>query len=188
MQPITFMNDRQKYRLLIALVLGLALLNVALLLWFGPFRHGRREGQRPGERLTFLTRQLDFTEEQRQQYHALRERYFVQRRTLAEGIRPMRKHFFGQLSDTTTSDSVLLVQAQQYHTQLARIDLLTLRHFQQVAVICTPEQRIKLATIVQTLPQAAAWNNRRSGPAGRRQERLNQEGPGQERPGQESSN
>jgi Spy/CpxP family protein refolding chaperone len=177
------MNDRRKYRLLITLVLGLALLNVALLLWFGPFRHSHREGHRPGERLTFLTRQLNFTKNQQQQYHTLRERYFVQRRIVAEGVRPLRKRFFGQLSDTTASDSALLTQAQQYHTQLARIDLLTLRHFQQVAAICTPEQRKKLATIVQTLPQTAAWSNRRPGPAGRRQERLNQE-----RTDQKSSN
>jgi Spy/CpxP family protein refolding chaperone len=163
------MNDRQKYRLLIGLVLGLAILNVALLFWFGPFRHGHRDGFRPNERRAFLTRQLDFTEHQRQQYNELRERYFTERRSLAEGIRPMRKRFFGQLSDTTASDSALLAQAQTYHTQLARIDLLTLRHFQQVAAICTPEQRKKLANIVRTLPQAAAWNNRRAGPAGRQQ-------------------
>jgi Spy/CpxP family protein refolding chaperone len=158
------MNDRYKYRLLVALVLGLALLNIALLFWFGPFRHGHREGRHTGERLPFLTRQLDFTEDQRQQYNALRKSYFVDRRALAETIRPMRKHFFSQISDTTKSDSALLEQARTYHNRLAQIDLLTLRHFQQVAVICTPAQREKLSQIVRTLPQAAAGNNRRPGP------------------------
>jgi Spy/CpxP family protein refolding chaperone len=157
------MNDRYKYRLLVALVLGLALLNIALLFWFGPFRHGHREGRHAGERLPFLTRQLNFTEDQQQQYNTLRKSYFVERRALAETVRPLRKHFFSQLSDTIRSDSALLEQARTYHNRLAQIDLLTLRHFQQIATICTPAQREKLSQIVRTLPQAAARNSRRPG-------------------------
>lgn len=157
------MNERKKYRLLIGLVIGLALLNAALLFWIsplGPGRSGRWRGQ--NERRTYLAKQLNFTDVQREQYEALRERYFTQRRALWDSIRPVRKRFFEQLDDTIRADADMIRQAQQFHNQLARVDVLTLRHFQQVSRICTPEQRQKLHNIVGDLGMGNNRNGRRS--------------------------
>lgn len=159
------MNERKKYRLLIGLVIGLVLLNAALLFWIsplGPGRSGRWRSQ--NERRTYLARQLDFTDVQRERYEGLRARYFTQRRTLSDSMRPVRKQFFEQLDDTARTDADLLRQAQTFHNQLAQIDLLTLRHFQQVAKICTPEQRIKLRNIVGNLGTGSNRTGRRFGP------------------------
>ncbi|GAB3497460.1 hypothetical protein GCM10027341_17580 [Spirosoma knui] len=154
------MNDPRKFRLLIGLIIGLVLLNVALLAWFGPLRQGR-VWRGAGERGLYLSRQLNFSDEQRERYQALRQRYFEQRQKLNEQVRPERREFFEQVYDTTKTDAELLTQAQEYHTQLAQLDVITLRHFQQVATICTPEQREKLRKIVSEMPSRGNWEGRR---------------------------
>ncbi|WP_185716182.1 Spy/CpxP family protein refolding chaperone [Larkinella knui] len=143
------MNDRNRLRMLIGIIIALVVLNAGLLtwMWLGSQRH-----HRDGDGRSYLSKTLGFSEEQRAKYRAMRQRHFQTIRPLLDSMRQERKRFFGQVSDSTQTDAVLMQQARQMGEKTARLDVLTLRHFQQVSALCTPEQRQKLRQVLAERP------------------------------------
>ncbi|GAA4398970.1 hypothetical protein GCM10023187_10180 [Nibrella viscosa] len=155
------MNETKRYRLMVGIIVGLALLNLALLVWM--YLAPRQQTRRTDRRL-FLSRELNFSEEQRKQYRALRDEHFKIIRPMLEEIHESRKRFFQQVNDTTLTDAQLQQQAEQLETKLAQIDVKTFRHFQQVRALCTPEQRARLTEVLARFP--ARWFSGRAGQGG----------------------
>ncbi|GAB3315362.1 hypothetical protein GCM10027299_04460 [Larkinella ripae] len=144
------MNDRKRYRLLVGIIVALVLLNAGLMgwMWFGPRSH--REGR--GDGRSYLSRTLGFSEEQRTEYRAMRQRHFQTIKPLLDSLRQERRRFFEQVSDSAQTDAQLMQQARQLEEKNARLDVLNLRHFQQVSALCTPEQRQKLKQVLAERP------------------------------------
>lgn len=145
------MNDRNKVRMLIGIIVALVLLNAGLLtwMWLGSQRHGR-DGH--GDGRSYLSKTLGFSEEQRTKYRAMRQNHFKTIRPLLDSMRLERKRFYEQVSDSTQTDAVLMQQARQIEEKNARLDVLNLRHFQKVSALCTPEQRKKLQQVLAERP------------------------------------
>lgn len=154
-------EEKKRYRLLVGIIVGLALLNLGLLAWM---YLAPRQQARPTERRLFLSRELKFSEEQRKQYRSLREGHFKAIQPMLEEIHENRKRFFQQVNDTTLTDAQLQQQAEQLEVKLAKIDVMTFRHFQQVRALCTPEQRAQLAEVLARFP--ARWFSGRAGQGG----------------------
>ncbi|GAA4451239.1 hypothetical protein GCM10023189_13000 [Nibrella saemangeumensis] len=156
------MNETKRDRLMVGIIVGLALLNLALLAWMylAPQQQKRRTDRR-----LFLSQELNFSEEQRKQYRTLREEHFNAIRPMLEEIHESRKAFFQQINDTTLTDAQLLQQAEQLEIKLARVDVMTFRHFQEVRQLCTPDQREKLTEVLARFP--ARWFSGRAGQGGR---------------------
>ncbi|MGV3558021.1 Spy/CpxP family protein refolding chaperone [Larkinella arboricola] len=144
------MNDQKRYRLLVGIIVALILLNAGLMawMWFGPGRH--REGR--GDGRTYLSKTLGLSDEQRTVYRAMRQKHFQTIRPLLDSLRQERRRFFALVDDSTQTDGQLMLRARQLEEKNARLDVLTLRHFQQVSALCTPEQRNKLKQVLAERP------------------------------------
>lgn len=151
-------TPRSRYnRVLVGLVAALALLNVALVawIWLAP-GHGHPPGPRgpwPGRREpdNFLADTLQFSAAQRAQYDSLRTAYFRQLTPMMERAHARRLDYY-KLLDSTLTNQQLLQRAEAGHAAMAAVDVLTLRHFQQVAALCTPPQRQLLSKVLRRLP------------------------------------
>lgn len=161
------------FRLLWGIIIVLVLLNVSLLawLWLAPTRMPGggwpRGGPGPAGAESFLAEQLHFTPAQRTRFDSLRTTYFRQMRPLMERAHANRLNYFQLLNDTTLTDQQLAQRAAATHAIMTQVDVLTLRHFQQVAALCTPAQREQLAEVLAELPML-----RGGGPPGRRRGRM----------------
>ncbi|MFC5410309.1 Spy/CpxP family protein refolding chaperone [Larkinella bovis] len=144
------MNDRKRYRLLVGIIVALVLLNAGLMawMWLGPRNH--RDGRPDGR--SYLSKTLGLSEEQRTQYRAMRLKHFQTIRPLLDSLRQERRRFFELVGDSTKTDAQLMQQARQLEEKNARLDVINLRHFQQVSALCTPEQRQKLKQVLAERP------------------------------------
>ncbi|WP_170299270.1 Spy/CpxP family protein refolding chaperone [Larkinella terrae] len=145
------MNDRNKVRMLIGIIIALVLLNAGLLSWMWLAPKGP-QWDRHGDGRSYLSKTLGFSEEQRTQYRAMRQRHFKEIKPLLDSMLQERKRFFGQVGDTTLTEAVLTEQARKIEEKSVRLNVLTLLHFQKVSALCTPEQRKKLKQVLAERP------------------------------------
>jgi|GEM_PF-3088764 len=141
-------------RLLSVLVAVLLLLNAALVgwLWLAP---GRRTLPRPAPPApagaSFLADTLRLSASQRVRYDSLRVHYFRQVRPLAQGCRQSCQQYFSLL-DSTLTDAQLAERSRAALASKVAVDVLTVRHLQQVAALCRPEQRTLLRRLLAQVP------------------------------------
>ncbi|MBC6611760.1 periplasmic heavy metal sensor [Hymenobacter sp. BT507] len=159
------------FRLLWGSLIVLVILNVSLLawLWLAPARMPGgwhpRGGPGPEGAESFLAERLHFTPAQRTRFDSLRAMYFRQMRPLMERAHTNRLNYFQLLDDTTLTDQQLAQRAAVGHAAMTQVDVLTLRHFQQIAALCTPAQRQQLTQVLAELPMLRGGG----GPPGRRE-------------------
>lgn len=148
------MNEQRRIRFLLGLIVALVALNLGLLGWIWT-RPGVLEHRRTRSNVgTFLADTLHFTPQQRQQLSGLQKTYFQQLRSRQKPLRQARRAYF-RLIDSLFTDAQRRKQALAFHRQAAEADLLTLAHFDRVAAICTPEQRLLLNKLLGELPSRA---------------------------------
>ena len=141
-------------RLLSLLVGALLLLNTALMgwLWLAP---GRSTPPQPGlpapAGAAFLADTLHLSSAQRVRYDSLQAHYFRQVRPLAQGCRQSCQQYFALL-DSTLTDVQLAERSRAALTSKVAVDVLTVRHLQQVAALCRPEQRTLLRRLLAQAP------------------------------------
>lgn len=165
------MNDRKRYRLLVGIIVALILLNAGLMawMWLGPRAHR----QPRGDGRTYLSKTLGLSDEQRSQYRVMRQKHFQAIRPLLDSLRQERRRFFALVDDSTQTEAQLIGRARQLEEKNARLDVLTLRHFQQVSALCTPEQRQKLKQVLAERPGfgpfgGSGWSGRHRADSSRR--------------------
>ena len=148
------MNEQRRPRLLSGIIIALVVLNIGLLTWIWVRPAGGEHRRNRSTVGTFLADTLDFTTQQRQQLAGLQKTYVQQMQARQKPLRQARKAYF-RLTDSSFTDRQRREQAMAFHQQAAEIDLLTLTHFDQVAAICTPEQRRLLNKLLGELPSRA---------------------------------
>lgn len=148
----SLMNNPRRIRLLIGLVIALAALNIGLLswLWLKPARpaFGRNRLTNP----TFLADTLQFDARQRQQLDSLQKRYFGEIRPRFRQLRTERKAYF-RLVDATFTAEQRRTQRLAFYQKSAELDSITLAHFDNVAGLCTPQQRQLLSKLLTDMPR-----------------------------------
>jgi Spy/CpxP family protein refolding chaperone len=137
--------------MLIGIIIALVVLNAGLLtwMWMGAQRH-QHDDHADGR--SYLSKTLGFSEEQRTKYRAMRQHHFQNIKPLLDSMRQERKRFFLRVNDSTQTDAQLLTEARQLAEKSARLDVMNLRHFQQVSTLCTPEQKQKLQKVLADRP------------------------------------
>jgi Spy/CpxP family protein refolding chaperone len=135
-------------------VAGLLLLNVALVAWLWVAPHLAARLARPTlptAGASFLADTLHFSAAQRVRYDSLRARYDRQARPLAQECRQSCQQYFALL-DSTLTDAQLADRSRAALASKVAVDVLTVRHLQQVAALCTPAQRTLLQRLLAQTP------------------------------------
>ncbi|HEX8656882.1 MAG TPA: Spy/CpxP family protein refolding chaperone [Hymenobacter sp.] len=142
------------------IVIGVLLVLNALLvgcLLMGPRQEacshpaGHGHGTRATAGASFLADTLQLTAAQRVGYDSLRARYVQQVQPLAMSCRASCQQFFAQL-DPGLSDAQLAEKSRAALSNKVAVDVATVRHLQQVAVLCTPPQRQLLHRLLTQQP------------------------------------
>ena len=80
-------------------------------------------------------------------YDTLQARYFRRVRPLAQSCRQSCQQYFALL-DSTLTDQQLAEQSRAALASKVAVDVLTVRHLQQVAALCRPDQRTLLRQLL----------------------------------------
>ena len=146
------MNYFTKSRIYIFLIILLALLNVALMLflWKGPpSKFGRGGPGREQARLEFfLERELGLSEEQMRQYSQLRKAHFQEVRQEFRKARRLKSTLFDLVGKENNAMEKQQILEQIAKTQLA-IDSLTFIHFENLRNICDEDQQLKFDQVIK---------------------------------------
>lgn len=146
-----------RQRWLLVLVAILLLTNIATLsiYWFkkpmhdgGPNEQGGRREKRMGQ---FMVDQMKFDKQQEDTYWKLRDSMIVIQRPVMDSIRNAKKKFFDLLNQSNVSDSSLFIYSNEIADLQKKLDLATFRHFQQVRLLCRPDQLQKFDTVIKEI-------------------------------------
>ena len=151
MNNFGFSSINNSSRWLWGLVIVLGLLNAALVtwLWLAPVAKPQPEPATTGA--TFLPDTLGFSASQRVRYDTLRAQYVQQLQVLAESC-PSQGRRYATLLDSTLPDNRLAASCRAALDSRVTADMLTVRHLQQVAAVCTPAQRVMLHQLLLHVP------------------------------------
>ncbi|WP_020604713.1 Spy/CpxP family protein refolding chaperone [Spirosoma spitsbergense] len=148
------MNDPRRTRLLTGIIIVLVALNIGLLgwIWLRSNRSAHRASRTSSR--TLLADTLGLDARQKQQLADLQTVYFKQVRPRQRQLRQERKTYF-RLTDSSFTEAQRREKALAFHWQSAEVELMTLAHFDKVAAICNPEQRLLLNHLLSELPGRA---------------------------------
>jgi periplasmic protein CpxP/Spy len=147
-------------------LLGLLLLaNAATLVFFWVDRGRPDNGPKAGA-AGFLIEQLNFNEQQQQQFEVLAKEHRLKAQELRPKIRAAKEAMFGLVKQQGVSDSVKQAAAEKASLYMKELDLYTLDHFEKVRAICDPRQQEKFDEILNQLTMVIA-NQRPPGDRGR---------------------
>ena len=164
------MNEKYKFRLLWGAILGLLLLNLAILgwMWSSSGIPPRREGG--GSALDLLHRELGFNEAQKKQVIAITEAHFQKVKPVRDSVRLLKDMFFDRLSDSAITDAELNDLSEKVAHKMAVADQMVFRHFQEIRAICTPKQQTKFDEIIKDALHQQGRQQMRNGPLNGRRE------------------
>ena len=158
------MNEKYKFRLLWGVILGLLLLNLAILgwMWSSSGRPPLQGGG--GSALDILHRELGFSEAQKKQLEAITEQHFQKVKPVRDSVRLLKDMFFDRLSDSTITDTDLNALSEKVAHKMAVADQMVFRHFQEIRAICTPKQQVKFDEIIKDALHQQGRGQMRNGP------------------------
>ena len=137
------MKENNKFQILWIAIIVLVLLNGSMIAWFTFFGHRADSPER-----LFLEQVLSFDEKQKESYRVMREEHFSKARSIREHIKLMKEAFFNAMADNSITDDELRKKSAAIGTEVAALDILTFKHFQEVRQMCTPEQKEKFDEII----------------------------------------
>jgi len=149
------MNYYNKNKWWLIAVIVLLVVNSATLtiFWLERKGHGLLMGGKPkgAEAQAFLIKELALDSAQKVQYLELVKAHREGTNAIKKQLRDAKDAFFNLLGDSTVSEAAIKQAADKASAIEAQIDLLTFKHFQQIRSICTPAQKAKFDTIIQTV-------------------------------------
>jgi Spy/CpxP family protein refolding chaperone len=142
------MNYFTKYRVLIGAVILLAAINIAILATLGFHHITPKETETPAvepvQQGSQISRELKLTREQNNQFHKLRQNYFLQTKENRNALRQNYDLIMEELS-TASPDKILLDSlAQQIGKLHVEQQRATIDHFLTLQSMCSEEQYQKL--------------------------------------------
>ena len=133
------MSELGKNKFIGYAVIGLAILNIALLtfIWFG---FGSKKRPRPHkEGMIFLEQELNLTPEQQTKLEQLRNEHFEEMKELTKSSREARRELHNLWSKEVADDKVKSLTDQIGELQ-SQIERTTFNHFADVRALCNEEQ------------------------------------------------
>ena len=161
-----------KSKLYILLIVVLALLNVSLILffWKGPPSKSTRRGQGGSQgqaRLEFfVSRKLDFSTEQQEEYGRLKKAHFEEVGHEFRRMRRLRRRLFNMVGEDNNVGKRQRLLKEIGETQ-STIDSLTFIHFQNLRNICDEGQKSKFDKVMDEVVHRLDRQGLRRGRRGR---------------------
>jgi Spy/CpxP family protein refolding chaperone len=157
-------------------LLGLLLLaNAVTLVMFWLGRPKPENGPKGGAS-EFLVQQLNFNDQQKQQFEDLAKEHRARAQEIRPKIRAAKDAMFELVKQPGVSDSMKQEAAAKASEYIMQLDLYTLDHFQKLRAICNPEQQKKFDQILSQLTMMIA-NQRPPGGQGRDLQGRDLQGP-----------
>ncbi len=156
-------NGINKWLTIISILLLVANAVTLTLLW----NKKGREGPAPlqGQVFEFVTRELNLTQAQQNEYKVLREQHQAAQRLLQDSIRLAKDAFFELLRVPVVNDTVLQAASNKGLLLQQQLEIVTFKHFQKVRMLCTLVQQQKFDEIIkQVLLQMSGPRMRPPGP------------------------
>ncbi len=140
-------------------VIGLAILNIALLvfIWFGS-NHKERKGPHKGG-MIFLEQELKLTPEQKTKLEQLREEHFQNMERLTQSSRKTRRELHNLWSEEASQAEVKSLTEEIGDLQ-SQIERETFNHFAKIRQVCNEDQ----AEIFDSLIKDVLRQGERRGP------------------------
>jgi len=96
----------------------------------------------------FLTHELKFNDEQRNQYDQLRKEHHSEVEAIQKRGRSNHDHFFALLQNKSADSTLVSQLADSISINQKQIELVTFYHFQKVRAICNSEQQKKFDEVI----------------------------------------
>jgi Spy/CpxP family protein refolding chaperone len=147
---------------LIFLVVILLLSNIGLLLYFLLWNKPTHKASGPpkGEFsiVDYMKKEIGFNDEQTKQFQQLHELNRDSLKTIGDSIRSSKNALYKLMQESASAnDSAVSAAIRTLSSYQQRMEMNMFRHFQRVRNICSPEQQVKLDSMVVRM------NNRPSG-------------------------
>lgn len=146
------MNNDKKTRSLITIIIFLLITNITMLIFFVVMN-------KPGERrprnhdnngmYNSLKTEVGFSEDQLNQYKALREEQMKKVHPLFNQVRKAKEDFYALISSSGVTDSLLEGRADSIGEKQKDLDLQVFGYFKNVRKICTNSQINKFDTLMK---------------------------------------
>lgn len=142
-------NSRQKWLLVLVGILLVTNIITLYVLWSSK---STKKPDSPRPRMgQFMVDQMKFDTVQEAAYWKLRDSLLTMQRPLMDSLRAAKKNYFDLLNYPDVSDSLLLARSNAVLGLQQKLDLITFRHFQQVRLLCKPEQYQKFDTVIKEI-------------------------------------
>jgi Spy/CpxP family protein refolding chaperone len=139
-------------KILLFLTVALLALNIVLayFLWKGKNHPGR---DRNSDRGDWVVEELKLNDEQKAEHKKLKDAHFANLKPVFDSINAYRKRLYSELKDSVTNDSLVNYYTTAIGNKHAEISRYTFDHFKKIRSLCTPDQKLKLDTLVQKIVQ-----------------------------------
>ena len=140
-------------KILAIAVILLLVVNIVLLIFI--WKGKKPEPKHPQGNGAFETmaKELNMTEQQKNDYKKLRDEHFARVRPLFDSIRQYRVFFFKMVRDTTTNDDSLNSYNKKVADIQAMIDKMTFEHFRKVRTLFSGDQQRQFDEYMQKMMQ-----------------------------------
>ncbi len=145
--------NRHKWWLIAVAVLLIINTATLTIFWMERKGQGLLLGSHPkgGDAKAFLIKALALDSLQQVQYLTLIKAHRDGANTIKKELKNAKDALFHLLADSTVNEIVVEQAADRAAAKETELDLLTFKHFQQVRSICTPQQKIKFDTIIESV-------------------------------------
>lgn len=155
---------------LIFLVVILLLSNIGLLVYFMGIRQPTRKPGGPNQKgdfsvVEYMKKEIGFNDEQTKSFEQLHNQNRDLLKSIGDSIRAAKNNLYKLLQQPQTpSDSAVDIALNHVLKQQEKLELTMFQHFQKVRALCTPEQQVKLDTMVNRMNNRFPWFRRGGGP------------------------
>ena len=153
------MDIFSKQRMIVWAIIVLVILNLGTLatLWINHFQRiapPPRSGFGPPKQArTFLTRELAFTEDQKEQLKTLQTRQMAQMDALQHDIDDLKRRMMDELLTSSAETGTIDDLAGEIGEIEAKKSRLVYTHLEEIRDLCTPQQRKRYNGIIQEILQ-----------------------------------
>lgn len=145
------MNEKTKIKALITIIVFLLITNIAMLVFFIVLDKpaNKRIKKEPGGMYTALQKDVGFSQDQLDQYQALRKKQMDKVRPLFNDVRTAKKNFYELIYSPAVSDSAINADADSIGQKQKFLDIQMFNYFNEIRRICRPDQTEKFDSAIK---------------------------------------
>ena len=128
-------------KILAIAVILLLVVNIVLLIFIWKGKKSEPKHPQGNGAFETMTKELNMTEQQKNDYKKLRDEHFTKVRPLFDSIRQYRATFFKMVRDTASNDDSVNAYSKRVADIQAMIDKMTFDHFRKVRTLFSGDQQ-----------------------------------------------